>query len=83
MLARVGSDTVVLLGGHCTDDDTWPECVPQLGRLTSSGPPGGGGAQPIAVTRLAPTAADVRGGEELVLIGRGFRDGMSTKVKLV
>ena len=19
---------VVLLGGHCTDDDTWPECAP-------------------------------------------------------
>ena len=83
VVARVGSDAVVLFGGHCTDDDSWPECVPQLGRVTSAGPPGGGGGQPLALERVSPTSADVRGGEELVLHGRGFRDGASTKVKFV
>ena len=83
VLARVGSDAVVLFGGHCTDDDSWPECVPQLGRVTSAGPPGGGGGQPLALERVSPASADVCGGEELVLHGRGFRDGASTKIKFV
>ena len=83
VLARVGSDAVVLFGGHCTDDDSWPECVPQLGRVTSAGPPGGGGGQPLALVSVSPATSDVCGGEELILHGRGFRDGASTKVKFV
>ena len=77
-LARLGSDRVLLFGGHDTDGDVWPSATPLLGTISSQGH-----GMPVAVVGVKPEQLDVKGGRAVTITGRGFRDGATVLARFV
>ena len=73
--ARLTSRSVLVFGGHSTDDDGWCEAAPWMATVVPSAV-----ALP-ELTELSPPRAAVEGGVRLTVRGRGFKVGANHKVR--
>ena len=73
--ARLTSRSVLVFGGHSTDDDGWCEAAPWTATVVPSAV-----ALP-ELTELSPPRAAVEGGVRLTVRGRGFKVGANHKVR--